>query len=61
MHQYPGDVQVLLRWQIAATHLFSISDDALQSALVLDCCRCLPDGDGGGEDALGGGVEVHHL
>ena len=51
----------LYMWQVAADHLFSISDDTLQSAPVFDGSSSVPDGDGGGEDGLyDGGVEVHH-
>ena len=59
--QCPGGMQVLEGRQVAADHLFSISDDTLQSAPVFDGSSSVPDGDGGGEDGLyDGGVEVHH-
>ena len=46
-------VQVLEgRQQIAADHLLSSAEDALQSALVLGSGSSVPDGDGGGRDGL---------
>ena len=45
MPQCPGGMQVLEGRQVAADHLFSISDDTLQSAPVFDGSSSVPDGD----------------
>ncbi len=45
---------------IFPAHL-SRANDTLQPVLLFDSDSSIPDGDGGGEDALNdGGVEVHH-
>ena len=50
MPQGPRGVHVLKgSQQIAADHLLSSAEDALQSALVLDSGSSVPDGNGGGD------------
>ena len=54
--QGPGEVQILETWKVAAKHLLSRVNDALQSDLVPGRGSSVPDGDGGGEDGLDDGM-----